>query len=157
MPAASTDTLEQALDHARRHSLLTLLLVIALVLLAWAAFAPIGGADRKVLLEITSGTMARKQAGEINGALPRTVRLTLGVRDVLHVKNNDTVLHYLGAIALKPGKQLQLPFEDAGERAFTSSAHFGGTLTLVVEPMPDPGTARVRWRVLESIRAIRHY
>ncbi len=157
MAPGSDDTLEQALDHARRHSLLTLLLVIALVLLGWAAFAPIGGAERKVLLDITSGTSARKQAGDITGALPRTMRLTLGVRDVLHIKNNDTVLHYLGAIALKPGKQMQLPFEHAGASEFTSSAHFGGTLTIVVEPMPDPGTARVRWRTLESIRAIRHY
>ena len=99
----------------------------------------------------------RWEAGDITAALPLKVRLTLGVRDVLHIKNNDSVPHYLGAIAIKPGKALHLPFEYASQREFTSSAHFGGKLTVVVEPWPDPGTARLRWRTLELVQAIRHY
>jgi hypothetical protein len=148
---------QAALDHARRHSLLTLLLVVAGLLLAWAAFAPLSARDRNHVLEITAGTLQRRVAGDINGALPLKVRLTVGVRDVLHIKNNDVAPHYLGAITIKPGKQLHLPFEQAGVQEFTSSAHFGGKLTVAVEPWPDPGTARVRWRTLELIQAIRHY
>ncbi len=146
-----------ALEHARRHSLLSLLLLIAFVALVWAALAPIGNEDRNHMLDITSGTLARRLAGDIQGALPRTVRLTVGVRDVLHVQNNDAAPHYLGPIAIAPGQQLRLPFELATSREFTSSAHFGGKLTVLVEPWPDPGTARLRWRMRELVRTIRHY
>jgi hypothetical protein len=146
-----------ALEHARRHSLLSLLGLLAVCALVWAALAPLGGKQRNHVLEIGQGTLQRRLAGDITGALPLTVRLTLGVRDVLHVKNNDSVPHYLGPIAIKPGKELRLPFEYASQREFTSSAHFGGKLTVLVEPWPDPGTARLRWRTLELVQAIRHY
>jgi hypothetical protein len=146
-----------ALEHARRHALLTLLCLLAFLGLAWAALAPLGAKQRNHVLDIGQGTLQRRLAGDIAAALPLTVRLTLGVRDVLHIKNNDSVPHYLGAIAIKPGKQLRLPFEYASQREFTSSAHFGGKLTVVVEPWPDPGTARLRWRTLELVQAIRHY
>ncbi len=146
-----------ALEHARRHSLLCLLLVIAFIGLVWAALAPIAAKDRNHVLEIAPGTLERRLAGDINRALPLQVRLTLGVRDVLHIKNNDKAPHYLGAILVKPGRQLRLPFEYASQREFTSSAHFGGKLTVVVEPWPDPGTARLRWRTLELIRKARYY
>lgn len=153
MPLAT----QAALEHARRHSLLSLLLVIAVVALAWAALAPIGAKDRNHVLEITQGTLARRLAGDIHGALPRTVRLTLGIRDVLQVQNNDAAPHYLGPVTIAPGKQFRLPFELAAEREFSSSFHFGGKLTVVVEPWPDPGVPRVRWRTRELVQAIRHY
>ena len=148
---------QAALDHARRHALLTLLLVITIVLLAWGALAPVSARERNHELEITAGTLQRRLAGNIHGALPLQVRLTVGVRDVLHVTNNDVAAHYLGAISIKPGKQLRLPFEQATTEQFSSSAHFGGTLTVVVEPWPVPGTARLRWRMLELVQTIRHY
>ena len=146
-----------ALEHARRHSLLTLLLLIALLALAWAALAPIGARERTLLLEIPPGAQARRQAGDIAAALAPAVRLTQGVRDVLHVKNRDTVPHYLGAMLLRPGKELRLPFEQPGSQEFSSSAHFGGKLTVIVEPWPVPGTARLLWRLRQGEQAIRHY
>lgn len=146
-----------ALAHARRHRLPSLLLVIALLALAWAALAPVSAKQRNHVLEITQGTLARRLAVDIGGALAPTVRLTLGVRDVLHVKNNDSAPHYLGAVLLAPGEELRLPFEQASQREFSSSAHFGGKLTVVVEPWPDPGSARLRWRTLEWLQAVRHY
>lgn len=151
------NAIERTLDHARRHALLSLLLLIAFIALAWAALAPVDARERNHVLIIGEGALARRLAGDITNALPLAVRLTVGVRDVLHVKNNDTAAHYLGAILIKPGKELRLPFEDASQRVFTSSAHFGGKLTVVVEPWPDPGTARLRWRVLELVQTIRHY
>ena len=153
MPLAT----QAALEHARRHSLLSLLLVIAVVALAWAALAPIGAKDRNHVLEITQGTLARRLAGDIHGALPRTVRLTLGVRDVLHVKNHDVAPHYLGAMLVKPGKELRLPFEQSASQEFSSSAHFGGKLTVLVESFPDPGTERLLWRLRQLVLAIRYY
>lgn len=147
----------RALDHARRHALLSLLLLVAVIALAWAALAPIAARERNYPLEIPAGALARRQAGDVTAALPQTVRLTLGVRDVLHIKNRDVASHYLGAILLKPGKELRLPFEQPGSQEFTSSAHFGGKLTVLVEPWPDPGTARLRWRLRELEQAVRHY
>ena len=146
-----------AFGHARRHAVLSSLLLLAMLVLVWAALAPIGVKDRDHLIEIAPGTQQRRLAGDINAALPLTVRLTLGVRDVLTVKNNDSVPHYLGARPVKPGKQFRLPFESASQQEFSSSAHFGGKLTVIVEPWPDPGTARLRWRTLELVQAIRHY
>ena len=146
-----------ALEHARRHALLSLLLLIAVIALAWAALAPLGARERTLLLEIAPGTQTRRQSGDMTGALPPTVRLTLGVRDVLHIKNNDTAPHFLGAILVKPGREMHLPFEQAGSEEFTSSAHPGGKLTVLVEPWPDPGTARLRWRLRALVQAVRHY
>ena len=148
---------QAALEHARRHSLLSLLLLVGVVALAWAALAPIGPRERAYLLDIPPGALARRQAGDIAAALPQTVRLTLGVRDVLHIKNRDAVPHYLGAILIRPGKDLRLPFEQPGSQEFTSSAHFGGKLTVLVEPWPDPGTGRLRWRLRELEQSARHY
>ncbi len=148
---------QAALDHARRHSLLSLLLLVFVVGLAWAALAPLGARERTLLLEIPEGAAARPQPLDITRTLPQTVRLTQGVRDVLHVKNRDKVPHYLGAILVKPGKELRLPFEQASSEEFTSSAHLGGKLTVLVEPFPDPGTARVRWRWREMVKAARSY
>jgi hypothetical protein len=141
----------------RRYPALTVLLALAVALLLWAALAPIGARERIHLVDIPQGALARRLAGDTAQALPQRVRLTLGVHDVLLVKNRDTVPHYLDAITVKPGKQLHLPFEAVAERAFTSSAHFGGKLTVVVEPWPDPGTARVRWRLLELEHTLRYY
>lgn len=146
-----------ASDHVRSHSPLTFVLAAVVVALAWAAMAPIAARERNHVLEIADGALARRLAGDITHALPLTVRLTVGVRDVLHVKNHDAAPHYLGAVLIKPGKELRLPFEDASQREFTSSAHVGGKLTVVVEPWPDPGTARLRWRTLEWVQAIRRY
>lgn len=156
VPIAPVDP-ARALDHARRHSLLSLLLLIAVITLAWAALAPIAARERNYLLKIPQGALARRMAGDVTAALPQTVRLTLGVRDVLHIVNKDVAPHYLGAILVKPGKDLRLPFEQPGSQEFTSSAHFGGKLTVLVEPWPDPGTARVRWRLRELVQAARYY
>jgi hypothetical protein len=148
---------QAALAYARRHLIQSCLGVLALCLLAWGAFAPLGAIERSHVIDIADGTLQRRLAGDIQGALPPTVRLTLAVHDVLHVKNHDSVPHYLGAVLVRPGREFRLPFEAASQREFTSSFHFGGKLTVVVEPWPVPGTARLRWRVLALEQAIRHY
>ena len=69
-----------------------LLAAIALSLLAlgglgWAAFAPIEPASREELFEIPHGTWVRRMAGEKIEILPSTIRLTLGINDVLLLKS----------------------------------------------------------------------
>lgn len=149
--------MEQVLAWARRHTLAATLIVVTLAVTVYAAMAPIGQAQREVQLEITRGTLARRTAGDISGALPQTLALTVGVRDVLHLRNNDVVPHFFGALALAPGEEIRVPFDQAGTRQFASSAHFGGSATVEVGPWPDPGMTRLRWRLREWAQAIRHY
>lgn len=146
-----------ALAWARRHTLLTTLGTIALLVTLYAAMAPIGQYGREVRLDITPGTLARRSAGDIAGALPQTLPLTVGVRDVLHIRNNDVAPHFFGALALAPGEEIRIPFDQAGTRRFPSSAHFGASATVEVGPWPDPGMTRLRWRLREWAGAIRRY
>ena len=68
------------------------LLVAILVLgaLAWAATAPIEPASRDELFEIPQGTWARRMAGDKVEILPDTIRLTLGINDVLLLPTSTT-------------------------------------------------------------------
>jgi hypothetical protein len=145
------------LDAARRHTLLATIVVVTVVVSVYAAMAPIPQSDREQVLDITRGTMARRSAKDIIGALPQTITLTVGVRDVLHIRNNDTAAHFFGPVALEPGEDIRVPFDEPGTRQFASSAHFDGSATVHVEPWPDPGVARLRWRVREWIAFIKHY
>jgi hypothetical protein len=146
-----------ALQYARRHTLLATITVVTVLATLYAAMAPIPPSHREHALDITRGTMARRTAGDIAGALPPVVPLTVGVRDVLYIRNNDVVPHFFGALSLAPGETIKVPFDEAGTKEFASSAHFNGSATVKVEPWPDPGMARLRWRVREWISLIRHY
>ena len=59
--------------------------------LAWAGFAPIHSASRDELFEIPKGTWARRMAGDKVDILPDHIRLTLGMRDILVLRNLDDV------------------------------------------------------------------
>jgi hypothetical protein len=124
-------------------SVLALLLVVAL---AWAAFAPIATASREELFEIPRGTSARRMAGEELEILPRTISLTLGVTDVLVLRNRDDVPHVFGPALIMPGQSFSLPFGAASTYSFQCTAHADGQLSVIVEPAPDPGWRRLRWR-----------
>ena len=73
------------MKYALRYGVLILLVVIALAVPAWAAFAPIRPESREQIYEIPKGTWARRQAGEKFDLIPAEIRLTLGVRDVLGI------------------------------------------------------------------------
>lgn len=145
------------LQAARRHTLLATLTVVTVVVLVYAALAPIPPSSREHVLDIGRGTLARKNSNDISGALPLRIALTVGIRDVLHIKNKDSAAHFFGAVSLDPGEEIRVPFDEPGVRQFASSAHFGGTATVHIEPWPAPGTARLRWRIREWIAAVRRY
>ena len=65
-------------------------------MLAWAAFAPVTYGSRDEVFRIPSGTWARRMAGEKLEILPSTIRLTLGIRDVLVLENRDDVPQQFG-------------------------------------------------------------
>ena len=151
LPAAlSTDSPAAAARPrlARAPALATLgLALIALATLACAAFAPIVPASRDELFEIPHGTWARRMAGEKVEILPPTITLTLGLNDVLLLRNADEVPQTFGPALIMPGQSFRLPFAVASTYGFACSAHASGQLAVIVEPHPAPGWETLRWRL----------
>jgi len=115
--------------------------------LAWAAFAPVDGTDRDEVFTIPRGTWARRMSGDKVEILPREVRLTLGIKDVLVMKNDDDVPQLFSAVLLMPGQSFRLPFETASTYQFACSAHASGQMTVNVAPAPEAGWQRLAWRL----------
>lgn len=125
----------------------------ALAMLAWAGFAPIHTTStRAAVFEIPNGTWARRMSGENVGILPDRIRLTLGIRDVLILRNLDNVPQIFGPALMMPGQSFRLPFEQASDYQFTCTAHASGQMTVIVEPNPATPWARILWRVRELER-----
>lgn len=120
-----------------------------LVALGWAGFAPIEVASHEQVFEIPKGTYARRRAGDLVEILPSTIRLTLGLNDVLLIRNRDDVPQTFGPTIMMPGQSFRLPFERAASYQFICTAHASGQLTIDVEPEPRTPWARIRWRVRE--------
>jgi hypothetical protein len=115
--------------------------------LGWMALAPIESSRRDEVFEIPKGTWARRMSGDKVNILPDHIRLTLGVRDVLVLKNKDTVPQMFGPTLMMPGQSFRLPFEKAAEYQFACTAHASGQMTIVVEPNPGTPWQRILWRM----------
>lgn len=130
----------------------------ALAVLGWFAFTPIdhrqANAAREEIFEIPQGTWARRMSGDKVGILPDEIRLTLGIRDILVLKNQDDVPQIFGPTLMMPGQSFRLPFAQASEYQFACTAHASGQMTVIVEPYPATPWARVNWRVRELIREL---
>jgi hypothetical protein len=83
--------------------------------------------------------------------LPDHIRLTLGLRDVLVLRNHDDVPQIFGPTLMMPGQSFELPFEQASEYQFACTAHASGQMTIVVDPYPASPWARIRWRARELL------
>ncbi|SDE65782.1 hypothetical protein SAMN05428966_109334 [Massilia sp. PDC64] len=123
------------------------LLLIALLSAAlWVMFAPIPAGSREQLFEIPAGTYARRAAGDKVEVLPTAIRLTLGVKDILVLKNLDNVPQTFGPVLIMPGQSFRMPFGVAGDVQFECTAHASGQMRIVVDPAPDAGWRRLVWR-----------
>ena len=122
---------------------------------AWAALTPINSGSRDELFEIPKGTWARRMAGHKVEILPAEIRLTLGVKDILALKNLDDVPQIFGPTLMMPGQGFRLPFALASSYQFACTAHASGQMTVIVEPYPDTPWARLRWRARELLKAQR--
>lgn len=87
-------------------------------------------------------------AGDHVDVLPQTIRLTLGVKDVLVFKNSDSAPHIFGPTLIMPGQSFKLPFSLASTYSFQCTAHAHGQLNIIVDPEPAAGLRRLRWRFL---------
>jgi hypothetical protein len=124
-------------------------LAISLVAIAWAGFAPLRASSREELFEIPKGTYARRMAGDKVEILPSKIRLTLGLNDVLLLRNLDDVPQVFGPTLLMPGQEFRLPFEKAAEYQFACTAHASGQMTIVVDPEPRLPWSKIYWRLRE--------
>lgn len=126
--------------------------VIVAMLAAVAAMAPVQSASRDELFEIPNGTWQRRMAGEDLSILPENIRLTLGLRDVLVLRNLDDVPQIFGPTLMMPGQSFRLPFAVASSYQFDCTAHPSGQMTVIVDPYPDTPWARLLWRIRELTR-----
>jgi hypothetical protein len=130
------------------------LLALAGTAAAWAALAPVQFASREVLFEIPKGTWARRMAGEPLAILPARIHMTLGINDVLVLKNLDDVPQIFGPTLMMPGQGFRLPFAVAASYDFACSAHAGGQMTIVVDPQPVTAWGRLAWRARTLLGAL---
>lgn len=131
-----------------------LVLAIAVGGLLAGAFWPVHVATREQLFEIPEGTWERRMAGDQVDILPRTIHLTLGVNDVLLLRNRDKVPQIFGPVLIMPGQDFRLPFAQAAHNQFDCTAHSTGQMTVIVDPEPTPGWPRLSWRARSIYRSI---
>jgi len=131
---------------------MAVVIVAALGALAWEAFTPVTFASREETFEIPKGTWARRMAGNKVEILPSQVFLTLGIRDVLLLKNMDDVPQIFGPTLMMPGQSFRLPFEVASSYQFACTAHASGQMTVVVAEQPDTPWRRLLWRTRRIFR-----
>jgi hypothetical protein len=127
---------------------------IVLVLLVGAALAPLGDDTREHVLEFPRAAESRGAAGA--PTVPAELRLTLGVSDVLLLRNRDRTPHVFGQVLVAPGRAFRLPFEQAGDYPFACDAAPGARVVVHVLPEPDPGWSRLRWRLQSLFDALRN-
>src|SRR5579859_6569547 len=128
---------------------------IALAALTCIGLVPIQTASHDRIFEIPKGTWARRMSGDKVEILPDHIRLTLGLRDILVLRNQDDVPQIFGPTLMMPGQSFRLPFERAAEYTFACTAHASGQMTIVVEPNPTTPWARIRWRLVELLSTFR--
>jgi hypothetical protein len=135
---------------------LTLLVLAAasVAALAVVGFIPIQSASRDKIFAIPKGTWARRMSGDKVEILPDHIRLTLGIRDILVLRNQDDVPQIFGPTLMMPGQSFRLPFERAAEYTFACTAHASGQMTIVVEANPNTPWARIRWRLIELLSTL---
>jgi hypothetical protein len=131
----------------RDRRVLALIGSCAVGLTSWASLAPVSSISRDEVFEIPRGTWARRMAGDPVEILPDRIRLTLGIRDILVLRNRDEVPQVFGPTLMMPGQSFRLPFAVASSYAFACTAHASGQMTVVVEPYPETPWARLLWRV----------
>lgn len=91
-------------------------------------------------------------AGDKVEILPSRIRLTVGLNDVLVLKNLDNVPQTFGPTLMMPGQSFRLPFELASEYQFACTAHASGQMTIIVDDYPSTPWLRLRWRALRLLR-----
>lgn len=147
MPIPAMTSPQFSLVRRLQWSLAALLLAVA----AWAALAPLRYPTRELVFDFPSTDPAARAPARV----PSEVWLTLGVRDVLLLRNRDRAAHVFGQVRVLPGREFRLPFEQAGDFPFACDAAPGARVLVRVLAQPDPGWARLRWRLHGLFETVR--
>jgi hypothetical protein len=123
-------------------------------IVAWASLTPVQFTAREEVFEIPKGTWARRMSGDKVEILPARIRLTLGVHDVLLLRNLDNVPQVFGPTIMMPGQSFRLPFEVASSYTFACTAHASGQMTIIVDPQPLSPWQRLSWRTAALWNAV---
>jgi len=136
----------------RRYCFWILLPGALLSVAALMAFIPVQYDSKEEVFEIPTGTWARRMAGEKIEILPQAVYLALGVRNILVLRNLDTVPQMFGPTLIMPNQSFSLPFDLASDYEFACTAHLNGQMKVIVDPEPTPGWQRLVWRTKKLLR-----
>jgi hypothetical protein len=139
----------------RRHLVLVVLLSLVIDVIALAAFVPVQFDSKEEVFEIPNGTWANRMAGEKVDILPQAVYLALGVRNVLVLRNLDSVPQMFGPTLIMPNQSFSLPFDLASDYDFACTAHVSGQMKVIVDPAPTLGWQRLEWRATKLVRYIK--
>ena len=113
-----------------------------LVVGTWAALAPLPALPRERIIVIPRG--ANLLASQ---PFPSDIRLTLGLQDVLVLRNEDDRPQLVGGIEIAAGQSLSIPFYRVQDFQLACSAHPSGQLRISVSALPERGPTRLWWRV----------
>ena len=127
---------------------------VSLMALTWCAAMPLQSASREHVFVIPKGTWARRMAGQKVEILPDHIRLTLGLRDILVLKNHDDVPQIFVPTLMMPGQSFRLPFDRPAQYQFACTAHASGQMTIDVDPYPGNAVARIAWRIRALLHAL---
>jgi hypothetical protein len=94
-------------------------------------------------------------AGDKVEILPDHIRLTLGLRDILVLRNQDEVPQIFGPTLMMPGQSFKLPFDRPAEYTFACTAHASGQMIIVVEAFPSSPWAKISWRTRELFHRLK--
>jgi hypothetical protein len=131
----------------------TLIVLVGITLAAtWAAWRPISFDSREQTYVIPKGTWAKRTAGQSIAILPSEIRLTMDVRDILVLRNQDDVPQMFGPVLIMPGQSFELPFRVASVYLFACTFHASGQLSVVVVQMPQNAWERLWWRMTALVQ-----
>ena len=112
------------------------LAVLGLAVAGWAALTPLPELPRERVIVIPKG--ANSQTPQ---PFPSRILLTLGLQDVLVLKNEDDRPQLIGGIEVGAGQTLSIPF--SRDFQLSCSAHPSGQLKISVSAKPKPGIGRL--------------
>ncbi len=137
-----------------RTQLLATVTALFLAALIWIGVTPIRSVSHEQIFEIPKGTWARRMSGDKVEILPDHIHLTVGLRDILVLRNRDDVPQIFGPTLMMPGQSFKLPFDRPAQYQFACTAHASGQMTIVVEPYPGTPWERIMWRTRALLRTL---
>lgn len=115
---------------------------LGLAAAGWAALAPLPQLARERVIVIPKGASSQTPQ-----SFPSNIHLTLGLQDVLVLRNEDDRAQLIGGIEVGAGQSLSIPFSRAQDFELSCSAHPSGQLKISVSAKPGPGLGRLWWRI----------